>query len=144
MRNNRTRDAIKNLDQELLGNSESLLAGGEVKIFLDVPGSHPTVLKLRFLKRKHAFTGRFRPWAHSVGNSKSRAGLAGKRFYPSTSKDAGMRHCQAAVRLDLVARNVADHAEPPKSEDREVEILKASECWTRWHPIWHPTIRYRA
>jgi hypothetical protein len=38
-----------------------------------------------------------------------------------------MRHCQAAVRLDLVARNVADNAEPPKSEDREVEILKASD-----------------
>src|SRR5262247_4873810 len=83
MRDNRTRDAIKNLDQELLGNSESLLAGGEVKIFFDVPGSPPTVLKLRFLKRKHAFTGRFRPWARSVGNSKSRAGLAGSPFIPA-------------------------------------------------------------
>ena len=52
-----------------------------------------------------------------------------------------MRHCQAAVRLDLVARNVADNAEPPKSErgrDSEGEILKASDvpavlealsCW---------------
>ena len=119
--------AIKNLDQELLGNSEILLAGGEVKIFLDVPGSPPTVLKLRFLKRKPAFTGRFRPWARSVGNSNSRARLAGKPFYPSASKDAGRCGSQAAVRLDLVARNVADNAEPPKSEDREVEILKASD-----------------
>jgi hypothetical protein len=58
-----------------------------------------------------------------------------------------MRHCQAAVRLDLVARNVADNAEPPKSEDREVEILKASDvpavldalkvlasCWVKVAP----------
>ena len=34
---------------------------------------------------------------------------------------------QSAVRLDLVARNVADNVEPPKREEREVEILKASD-----------------
>jgi integrase len=34
---------------------------------------------------------------------------------------------QAAVRLDVLARNVADNVEPPKRGDREVEILKASD-----------------
>ena len=30
---------------------------------------------------------------------------------------------QAAVRLDMIGRNVADHVDPPKPEDHEVEIL---------------------
>jgi len=34
---------------------------------------------------------------------------------------------QAAVRLDMIGRNVADHVDPPKPEDHEVEILTASE-----------------
>jgi integrase len=34
---------------------------------------------------------------------------------------------QAAVRHDMVARNVADHVEPPKPKKREVAILKATE-----------------
>jgi integrase len=33
----------------------------------------------------------------------------------------------SAVKLDLVARNVADNVEPPKREDHEVQILKADD-----------------
>ena len=36
----------------------------------------------------------------------------------------------AAVKLDLVARNVADNVEPPKRESHEVQILKADEVKT--------------
>jgi integrase len=37
---------------------------------------------------------------------------------------------QSALRLDLVARNVADNVEPPKREGHEVEILKAGDVPT--------------
>jgi integrase len=34
---------------------------------------------------------------------------------------------QSAMKLDMIPRNVADNVEPPKADDREVEILKAGD-----------------
>jgi hypothetical protein len=53
---------------------------------------------------------------------------------------------QSAVRLDLTTRNVADNVEPPKRDDREVEILKAGDIGavldtlkaSRLYILWSP------